>query len=322
MNTFLSMDTLVALALFIVGLALVVSLAEQLVKGVVGTSLNFGISAFLISVIFIGFDPDNLSVGAVASYEGLSGIAWGSIIGAAMVAMAFAFGVAALFAPMKFEQVPKQILAVPIGAVLLLGILGFDGQLSRMDGFILLSGFVLSLLWLLRLSRQGLDLKPTGEVAETLGKRRKLSKAKSLVLLIGSLLGIVIGSELLVRSSKHIIAMLGLSETVFGMTILAFLVSIEEIARTLPAALKGRPEISFGNVVGSVLAMFLFNAGIISLVNPVPMSDQILRFYLPYTLSTVILMSLIMMTKSVSRPAGVLLILVYIGFVSGSYFVQ
>jgi cation:H+ antiporter len=57
------MDTLIALGLFIAGLAMVLSLAEQLVKGVVGTSLNFGISAFMISVIFIGFDPDNLSVG-------------------------------------------------------------------------------------------------------------------------------------------------------------------------------------------------------------------------------------------------------------------
>jgi cation:H+ antiporter len=116
---------------------------------------------------------------------------------------------------------------------------------------ILLSAFALSLIWLLRLSKQGVDLKPTGEVAETLGKRRKPSKPKSLGLLIGSLVGIVIGSELLVKSSKHIIATLGLSETVFGMTILAFLVSIEELARTVPAALKGRPDISFGYLLAS-----------------------------------------------------------------------
>jgi cation:H+ antiporter len=322
MKTFLSMDTLVIVGLFIAGLALVLSLTEQLVKGVVGTSLNFGISAFMISVIFIGFDPDNLSVGAVASYEGVSGIAWGSIIGAAMVATAFAFGVSALFAPMKFEKVPKQILAVPIGAVLLLGILGFDGQLSRTDGMILVSAFVLVLIWLLHLSKQGVDLKPTGEVAETLGKRPKPSKAKSLGLLIGSLVGIVIGSELLVKSSKHIIATLGLSETVFGMTILAFLVSIEELARTVPAALKGRPDISFGNVVGSALAMFLFNGGIIALVNPVTMNGKILSFYLPYALATVILISLIMMTNNVSRWAGALLVLIYLGFVAGSYLVE
>jgi cation:H+ antiporter len=238
------------------------------------------------------------------------------------VAIAFAFGVSALFAPMKFETVPKQILAVPIGAVLLMGIVGFDGQVSRIDGVILLSAFVLSVIWLLRLSKQGVDLKATGEVAEVLGKRRKISRAKSVGLLVGSLVGIVIGSELIVRSSRNIIGMLGLSETVFGMTILAFLVSVEELARTVPAALKGRPDISFGNVVGSVLAMFLFNGGIIALINPVPMNGHILRFYLPYALATVILLSLIMITRNVSRWAGVLLVLVYFGFVAGSYIVQ
>jgi Ca2+/Na+ antiporter len=51
--------------------------------------------------------------------------------------------------------------------------------------------------------------------------------------------------------------------------VLAFLVSIEELARELPAALKGKPEISYGNVSGSILAFFLFNAGIIALVHPV-----------------------------------------------------
>ena len=301
---------------------MVIFFAEQLVKGVVGTSLNFGISAFLISVIFIGFDPDNLSVGAVASYEGISGIAWGSIIGAAMVASAFAFGVSALFAPMKFERVPGQILTVPIVAVLLLGILGFDGQLSRIDGIILLVAFVLSLVWLLRLSRQGLDLQPTGEVAESLEKAHRSSRWKSLGFLLVSLVGIVVGSELLVTSSQNIMGAIGLSDTVFGMTLLAFLVSIEELARELPAAIKGRPEISFGNVVGSILAMFLLNGGIIALVNPVEMTAPVLRFYLPYAFGTVLIISLLMMTKNMPRWAGGFLVLIYLGFVAGSYLIQ
>lgn len=76
------------LGLFVAGLVLVVYFAEKLVEGAVGTSLGLGISTFLVSVIFIGFDPDNLSVGAVASFEGVAGIAVGSIVGAAMVAIA------------------------------------------------------------------------------------------------------------------------------------------------------------------------------------------------------------------------------------------
>ncbi|MCW7072387.1 MAG: hypothetical protein OCU20_00560 [Methanophagales archaeon] len=313
------MNTIVSIALFVVGLGLVIYFAEKLVKGAVGTSLGFGVSTFLISVIFIGFDPENLAVGAVGSFEGIAGIALGSIIGAAMVAIALAFGITALFAPMSFEQVPKQILTVPILAVLLLGILSFDGQLSRIDGAVLLLGFVLSVNYLLRLSKRGFDIKPTGEVAETLEEAEELSKWKSFGLLLLSLAAIIIGSEMLVAGSETIIVRLGLSDTVFGMTILAFLVSIEELARELPAAMKGRPEISFGNVVGSILAFFLFNAGIIALVSPVTVGTQVLRFYLPICLGTVIVVSLFMMTKKIPRWAGGILVLLYLIFIAGSY---
>ena len=313
------MNTIVSIGLFVVGLGLVIYFAEKLVKGAVGTSLGFGVSTFLISVIFIGFDPENLAVGAVGSFEGIAGIALGSIIGAAMVAIALAFGITALFAPMSFEQVPKQILTVPILAVLLLGILSFDGQLSRIDGAVLLLGFVLSVIYLLRLSKRGFDIKPTGEVAETLEEAEELSKWKSFGLLLLSLAAIIIGSEMLVAGSETIIVRLGLSDTVFGMTILAFLVSIEELARELPAAMKGRPEISFGNVVGSILAFFLFNAGIIALVSPVTVGTQVLRFYLPLCFGTVIVVSLFMMTKKIPRWAGGILVLLYLIFIAGGY---
>jgi Ca2+/Na+ antiporter len=92
------------------------------VKGVVGTSIAFRVSSFAIAVVFIGFDPDNLSVGAVASFEDAPGIAWGAIIGAAMVAVAFGFAVAALLAPMRFGAVPVRILMVPLLAITFLGL--------------------------------------------------------------------------------------------------------------------------------------------------------------------------------------------------------
>ena len=102
------MEIVLALVLFGVGLGLIIFFAEQLVKGVVGTSIGFGLSTFLLSVIFIGFDPDNLAVGTVASAEGMAGIALGSILGGAMVAVALAFGISALVAPMTFAQVSES----------------------------------------------------------------------------------------------------------------------------------------------------------------------------------------------------------------------
>jgi cation:H+ antiporter len=225
------MNLPMSLVLFVGGLTLVIFFAERLVKGAVGTSAGFGVSAFVISVVFIGFDPENLAVGAVGSYEGISGIALGSVIGAAMVAIAFAFGLTALIAPMRFEQVARPVLAVPVGAITLFAVLAGDGSLSRLDGCILLATFAVAVAGLLWLSKRGLDIKPTGEVAETLEDVGKLNKWTSLGLMLLSLILIVIGSEMLVEGSKAIIDRLGLSDTMFGMTLLAFLVSVEELAR-------------------------------------------------------------------------------------------
>jgi cation:H+ antiporter len=314
-----AMEIVTPLVMFGVGLGLIIFFAEQLVKGVVGTSLGFGLSTFLLSVIFIGFDPDNLAVGTVASAEGVSGIALGSILGGAMVAVAFAFGISALVAPMTFAQVPPQVLAVQMLGVVLLTVLTLDGELSRVDGGMLLVGFGLAILYLLRIGQRGLDIKPSGEVGHRLQKGNIPGKWPSLGLFILSLVAIVIGSELLVSGAQTLLTRFHISDLPFGMTVLAFLVSIEELERELPAARQGRPDISFGNVLGSILAFFLCNAGVIALVRPMPIDRAVLMFYLPLAFLTTAIVSGFMLTKRVPRWAGSVLILLYAVFVVGGW---
>jgi cation:H+ antiporter len=313
------MEIVTALVMFGVGLGLIVVFAEQLVKGVVGTSMGFGLSTFLLSVIFIGFDPDNLAVGTVASAEGVAGIALGSILGGAMVAVAFAFGLSAVVAPMTFAQVPPQIIVVQMLAVVLLSVLALDGQLSRVDGGILLVAFALSILYLVRLGQRGLDITPSGEVGHRLQKGNIPGKWPSLGLFILSLVAIVVGSEMLVSGAQTLLKRFEIADLPFGMTILAFLVSIEELERELPAARQGRPDISFGNVLGSILAFFLCNAGVVALVRPVPIEHAVLTFYLPLAFITTAVVSGVMLTKRVPRWAGSVFILLYAVFVVGGW---
>jgi cation:H+ antiporter len=139
-------------------------------------------------------------------------------------------------------------------------------------------------------------------------------------LFVLSLAAIAVGSEMLVKGAQTLLAHFHIADLPFGMTILAFAVSIEELERELPAARQGRPDISFGNVLGSILAFFLCNAGIIALVRPVPVERAVLTFYLPVAVVTTAVVSGLMLTKGVTRWAGGVLMLFYGLFVAGGWF--
>jgi cation:H+ antiporter len=221
---------------------------------------------------------------------------------------------------MTFAQVPPQIVGVQMLAVILFAVLSLDGELSRVDGVILLAAFVLAVLYLVRLGKRGLDIKPSGEVAHRLQKGKIPGKWLSVGLFILSLVAIAVGSEMLVKGTQTLLARFHIADLPFGMTILAFAVSIEELERELPAARQGRPDISFGNVLGSIFAFFLCNAGIIALVRPVPVDRAVLMFYLPVTFITTAVVSGLMLSKCVPRWAGSILILLYVVFVTGGWF--
>ena len=312
------MSTFLWILLFVSGAAIIIYFAEQLVKSVTGFSRGIGLSAFLVSLIFIGFDPENLGTGVVGVVEGMDGIARGSVIGATMVAIGLALGITVLITPLHFKKFPAGIIVIQVVAVVIPGILGYDGLLSRIDGGILLLSYGVIVYLLIVMNKRGIEVKAAGEVSESLQKELP-GKWKSFGLMILSIGAIVGGGELLVYSSKNILANTGLSGNWFGMVVVALLISIEELARELPAALKGKPDISIGNVMGSIIAFFLFNAGIIALVHPLTIGTETRSFYYPVSLVTVIIISISLAFRKVNRFTGILLILLYGLFVAGNW---
>ncbi len=315
------MSLVLAAGLFVLGLGLVVVSAETLVESTVGLSRQRRLSAFLISVVFIGFDAENLAVGVTANYDAAAGIALGTIVGAAMVALALALGVTAVIAPLHFREVPRRILLLPAGAVLLLMGLAIDGHLSRIDGALLLLGSVGGIAALVYWERRGVQITLPETVEDDIDEEGLSGIWRSTAWFVASLVGVLVGSEGLLRGARPIIDALGWTDTAFGMTVLALLVSVEEVARELPAALKGRPDLSFGNVVGSALAFFCFNAGVIALVRPLPVKGRTLHFYLPVCAGTVLLIAGLMARGRITRWGGVLLLLAYGLFVAGPFVV-
>jgi cation:H+ antiporter len=195
--------------------------------------------------------------------------------------------------------------------------LALDGQLSRVDGAVLLGAYAVAVGALLWWERQGIHVAATEAVEEEMEEEGPSGLGKAIAWFGASLAGVIVGSELFIRGARPLISALGWTDTLFGMTLLALLVSVEEVARELPAALKGRPDVTFGNVVGSALAFFCFIAGIIALVHPVLVAAITRQFYLPVCAGAVLLIALLMAGQRVPRWGGVLLLLVYGVFVAG-----
>jgi cation:H+ antiporter len=302
------------------GLVLVVFAAEQIVKGTLGLARGLGASTFVIAVVFLGFDPENLAVGAVGSAQGTTGIATATIMGSAMVAIALALGVTALAAPVRFGQVPRRVLAVPLATVALFALLAAGGRLTRADGAVLAAGYLAAIGALTWLGRHGLDIRPAGEAAKELPGAGRLGRTRGGLLLAAGIAIIAVGGELLVTGARHLLTHFGASQTTWGMTIIALALSAEEIAREVAPALRGHPEIAIGNVVGSVCTFFGLNAGIIALIRPLPIDPPTRDFYLPVAAGTIVaLCTLLAFTRRLPRWAGATLIAIYAGFLIGGF---
>lgn len=234
-----------------------------------------------------------------------------------MVAVALAFGITALLCPMRFYRAPPSVLVVPLAAAVLLGALLLDGRLSRLDGAVLLTAYAAAVAHLLRLARRGVSVEAQPEAAETIEHPPPTGRA--VLTLMGTLVVLVVGSELIVDATRDFVADAGWSESAVGMSIVALAVSIEELARELPAAARGHAELSAGNVLGSVLAFFLFNAGVIGLVRPVAVPDEVVRIQLPVVLAAVAGVTTLLAWQRVGRFAGLGLVALYAAFVTTLY---
>lgn len=306
------MSVAVDVVLGLAGLGLILVAAERLVEAAVGTALALRLAPFTVAVVFIGFDPENLFVGAAAANHDSPGIALGSVLGAAMVAIALAFGLTAAITPVRISRPAWQLLALPAAGVLLFTALALDGTLTRLDGAVLVAAYAAAVARLLRLGHRGITIEPAGEAAEAL--ERPPPRGRAVALLGASLVLLVVGSELLVEAARGLIDAAGWSETAAGMSVVALAVSAEELARELPAARRGHAELTVGNVTGSVLAFFLFNAGVIALVQPVTVDDDVTRLQLPIAVATVALVLGLLRRGAVRRAGGLVLVAFYLLF--------
>jgi cation:H+ antiporter len=300
-----------ALLLFILGIGIVLWAAERFTDGVVTAAASFAVSAFFVGALVSGFEPENLITGAVANFQGLSQVALGTVIGATAFMLLGGFGAALLIVPMKVEIPRSGALAMVLSLLPFGWVLLNDGVVSRSEGLLLVFVCVALMVWLYRVSPLLVTARAHGELETAVEKPQ--SRARAILLIILGIAGLLIGAEMVVYGAGGIIREFSISETFFGMTVVAIGESLEETARMVSPARRGRSDIALGNVVGTTIILLTLNLGLIALLHPVTADPWILEFHVPFMiLCTLLVAVLLLIAKRLGRWVGGALIFLYL----------
>lgn len=253
--------------IFIAAMSALIFGADFIIKESERIALHFNISHFVIGATLVAFGTSlpEMAASMMASYAGKADMAIANVVGSVTFNITLVLGVVFLISN---KMHPKRDLFAKdsvwvIVPVVLFFIMIQDGVISRFDGILYLLVMVSYLLFLFSDSKEDLE----GEIDEDLVKE-KFNWAKSILLLgIGFVLTIG-GANFVVESGTNIARVLGVSEWIIGIFLIALGTSLPELVVSLVAVKKGNAEMSIGNIIGSNVANFSMVFGGASLVNP------------------------------------------------------
>ena len=302
------------------GLVLLIWSADKFVASAVAIATHMNVSKLLIglTVVSLGTSAPEIVVSLDAALQGQSGLAVGNAIGSNIANIGLVLGMTAIVVPLPFAvsvlkfEMPWLLLATVLVAV----ILGYDYELSRIDGVILLVMLTVGMHQMFRAAGKRHEL-PEG-LEEELQDLESMSPAQAWRwLIIGSLL-LVAAAHIVVESASYIAAWLGVPDSVVGLTIIALGTSLPELAATMTAATKGHPEIAIGNVVGSNILNILAVLPVPALIDPYPLTTVFIWRDLGAMCAFTMLLALfaygIRSKKIVTRFEGSVLLLGYVGY--------
>lgn len=255
--------------MFVGGLVALVAGAELLVRGASRLALSLGISPLVVglTIVAIGTSSPEVAVSVGAVLNGQTDIAVGNVVGSNILNVLFILGVSALIVPLVVNiQIVRQEVPIMIGASLLLLSFGLDGVLSRLDSLLLLGLLVAYIAFLVVQSRRQTRAEAASGVAATDPRAKPALPVQ--VLLIAAGLGLlVVGSGWLVDASIAFARLIGVSDLVIGLTIVAAGTSMPEVATSIMAALRKERDIAIGNVIGSNIFNILGCLGLAGVVS-------------------------------------------------------
>lgn len=313
------------IAVTIIGFIFLVKFADLFVDASSNLAKIFKIPAIVVglTVVAFGTSAPEASVSIMATINGSNGISVGNIVGSNIFNLFLILASSALIAPVAIKRylVKRDLLMMVLSSVFLVLFafaFGSNGQNSLVwfEGLILLVILIVYLIVMIKKELKQMKIKthiiPEEYAEQEFGKPKKLWV--TLVLIIVSLLGIVVGGTLSVAGAKGIVVNIGASETLAGLTVCAIGTSLPELVTSMVAMKKGENDIAVGNVVGSNIFNVMLILGICSIIAPQALNIFALVDLIILAILCIIFMIYAIFNNKLTKKMAVTMIIIYLIF--------
>ena len=258
------MNIILQLLLLTVGFVMLVKGSDWFVDGAAGIAAKFHIPQIIIglTIVAMGTSAPEAAVSITAAMGGSADITVGNIVGSNILNVLVILGLASVIIPIAVGKSTQKIDApfmIAISAIFLA--LGWDGTITRLDGFVLLvlfASYIGYMIWeALHSDEEGDEIKD-------------MPVWKMLLSTVIGLALVVWGADVAVGAATELATIFGMSERFIGLTVVALGTSLPELFTSVTAARKGNADIAIGNIVGSNIFNILFVVGLSSMVINVP----------------------------------------------------
>ena len=305
------------IALLLVGLAGLFYGGNWLVRGASNLALSFGVSVLVIgmTIVALGTSMPELVVSVQAALAGKSDLAIGNVIGSNIANVGLILGATGLITPLAVQAILlRREIPLMIAITAATFFVAADGQLSRLDGALLMAGFALfNLVFYLQARREQKE-SDAGD-SEQLAERAEISRWREFACLALGIAALVIGSRLMVEGAVNLARMIGISELVIAITLVALGTSLPELAASLSAAYRKETDLAIGNIVGSNIANLLLILGATSLLQPIPVDRAEVQVEFLVMIAFAALLIPFARKQRLGRRASGAFLIAYIAFV-------
>jgi len=315
---------LLALGLFVAGTLLLLLGADWFLDGAGDLARALRVSALVLGVVLAGLEPEEMLTAAIASARGAPTLAVGNVIGTNVTIVTVALGLSALIFPLVIDRsVRRQALIATLVSIIPIVLL-FRGEVTQLEGVLLLVVFVGYTIFLFRTDREA--IKRMAEVEadddddddeDQKSQARPHLHWKPILLTIGGLGAMAAGGPAIVEGALRLAEIVGLSQGAVGATIVSLGTGAEMIALGVSAARKHRSDILVGGILGSFAYNLLVTLGLAAAIHSIPVDPHVTFIALPVMVIVHLILLTLIWYGKIPRVMGALLVGVYIAYLIG-----